>query len=101
LAGNGICWGIQLRIITYDASPSNAELSTANSTGYYHNYDIIKSNQIITYANYTTGCDDIEGEDKPTTYNRTIDVTTNNASYTTIGGLNGAILASIWVITKH
>ena len=75
MAGNGLCWGIQLRIIAIDASPSNAELFTTSSTGYHSNCNITKSNQIINYAHYTTGCNNIKGDAKLTTYDKTTDVT--------------------------
>ena len=93
MAGNGFCWGSRLRIITIDASPSNAELFATSSTGYHCNYNITKSNQIITYTNYTTGCDTIKGEAKLTTYHKATD-DTNFASYTAIDGLNGTWVAA-------
>jgi hypothetical protein len=99
MAGNRFGWGYQLRIITIDASPSNAELFTTSSTGYHCNYNITKSNQISTYTSHATGCDNIEGEAKLTIYDKTI-VATKNTSYTTIDGLNGTILASTWVTTE-
>jgi hypothetical protein len=99
LAGNRFGWGYQLRIITIDASPSDAELFTTSSTGYHYNYNITKSKQIIAWTNYTTGCDSIEGEAKLTTYDKTI-VATNYTSHATIDGLNGTILASTWVATE-
>jgi hypothetical protein len=100
MAGNRFCWGGWFRLTTTDASPSNAGSSIATSTGSYHNYDIIKSNQVITYANYATGLDNIKGKLTFAIYNKTIDVTTDNASYNAIGGLNWTIHANIWVIAR-
>jgi hypothetical protein len=74
-------------------------LCTLRAPGYHYNYNITKSNQIITYTNSTTGCDNIEGEAKLTTYDKTTDAT-NYTSYTTIDGLDGTILASTWITTE-
>jgi hypothetical protein len=84
-----------------DAIPSCAELSTTTSTGTYHNYDIIESNQVITYAYSTTGIDNIKGETAFAIYNKHIDVTTNNTSYTTTGRLDETLRATIWVFVKY
>jgi hypothetical protein len=101
MAGNGFCWGGTFRLIAMDALPSDAGLSIATSTGSYHNYDIIKSNQVITYTNYTTGPDNIKGKLTLAIYNKPIDVTTNDTSYTTIDRLNETLRANIWVFARY
>jgi hypothetical protein len=84
-----------------DAIPSGVKLSTTTSTGTYRNYDIIKSNQVITYTDSATGIDNIKGETTFAIYNKPIDVTTDNASYTTIGRLDETLRATIWVFVKY
>jgi hypothetical protein len=66
-----------------DALPSDAELSTTTSTGTYRNYDNIKVKTTFTI------------------YNKPIDVTTDNASYTTTGRLDETLRATIWVFVKY
>jgi hypothetical protein len=100
MAGNGFRWGSKFRLIAMDALPSDAGSSATTSTGSYRNYDIIKSNQVITYTNYTTGLGDIKGKLTFAIYNKHIDVTTNDASYTTTDGLNETLRANIWVFAR-
>jgi hypothetical protein len=66
----------------------------ASSTACHYNYNITKYSQIITYANYRTGFDNVNGEAKLTTYDKTTDVT-NYARFTTIDGLNGTWVATV------
>jgi hypothetical protein len=84
-----------------DAIPSCAEISTTTSTGAYRRCDIIKSNQVITYTDSTSGIDNINGKTTFTIYNKPIDVTTGNASYTTTGRLDETLRATIWVFVKY
>jgi hypothetical protein len=80
-----------------DSIPSGTELSATTTTSIYYSADVITFAAIVTSTDSATDIDYNEGNSTSTIYNMSVAITTDNASYTTTGGLDGPFRAAIGI----